>query len=297
MKSGPASAMPPVPDRLITMKYCSKHIARLTLMIVLAVLFFAGTVMAQTPIGTVIENQGQLRFNTLDGGSQQSVLSNITNTVVTGPLTLGLQKSASSATALPGDTVSYKILIVNTGADLLSGVGVTDTLPSSLIVLDATRGILNGNVLTWNIGDMPAGARDSVLIRAIVRDRIFAGTVISNSSYGHDTTGWRVISIGNFVVGALPGFDLNKSVDKSMVDAGDTLSYRIDFSNTGNVTLTNLVVSDTLPSSVQFLSGSPGVTFNNGVITHNRDSLTINNGDSIRVDVVVQSGLEGGYPD
>ena len=46
----------------------------------------------------------------------------------------------------------------------------------------------------------------------------------------------------------MPGYDIEKTVDKAEAKAGDTLKYTITVENTGNVDLTNVKVVDKLPA-------------------------------------------------
>lgn len=49
---------------------------------------------------------------------------------------------------------------------------------------------------------------------------------------------------------------LVKSVDKTFVTIGDTLSYSISLSNPGNVTSQNIIFTDVLPEGITFISGT-----------------------------------------
>ena len=50
---------------------------------------------------------------------------------------------------------------------------------------------------------------------------------------------------------------IGKPATKDIVKVGDTFQYKIKLYNMGNVALTNVVIRDTLPSGVQFISSVP----------------------------------------
>lgn len=51
--------------------------------------------------------------------------------------------------------------------------------------------------------------------------------------------------------------EIIKTADRASAEPGDTVVYRLLVRNTGNVTLTNLQITDTLPLGVKFLPESP----------------------------------------
>lgn len=62
-----------------------------------------------------------------------------------------------------------------------------------------------------------------------------------------------------------PNFTIDKKVrvqgqtewkDNVTANPGDTLEYRIEYKNTGDTTLTNVIVKDTLPAGVSYIDGS-----------------------------------------
>jgi uncharacterized repeat protein (TIGR01451 family) len=58
-------------------------------------------------------------------------------------------------------------------------------------------------------------------------------------------------------------YDLVKTVDKTSAKPGDTLNYTLKLTNTGNTTLTNLVIKDELPNGLS-LTGDVKADVTNG---------------------------------
>jgi uncharacterized repeat protein (TIGR01451 family) len=248
---------------------------------------------AQTPIGTVITNQARITHTVPGGGFPSTDTSNSSAITVAGA-TLTLTKSVSPASAVPGDTVTWTIVVGNVSVDPLASVVVTDTIPASLVAVSATGGTLSGNVLTWNVGTIQPGARDTVQVRAWMPGQVATGSVVTNQVGASDSAGTAAVSSAGLLVGASPRLAFSKSVSSPLVNGGDTLTYALHFANTGNAVLTNVTLRDTLPAGVAFLSATPGVTVTGGVATITIDSLGLGAADSALVRVVVAGGLAGG---
>ena len=77
-----------------------------------------------------------------------------------------------------------------------------------------------------------------------------------------------------FQVVPAPSYDVEKTVDKTTANPGDTINYTINVKNTGNINLTNVKVTDQLPAYysnakevVNSKNGSTGSIVNGGNIT------------------------------
>ncbi|MGR6009247.1 DUF11 domain-containing protein [Bacillus cereus] len=66
---------------------------------------------------------------------------------------------------------------------------------------------------------------------------------------------------------------MHKSASPQVVDIGDTITYTITLPNTGNISITNVIVTDPIPSSTTFIPNSvtingtsqPGVNPSGGI--------------------------------
>lgn len=59
------------------------------------------------------------------------------------------------------------------------------------------------------------------------------------------------------------GLEITKTADRASAEPGDTVVYRLLVRNTGNTTLTNVQVTDTLPLGLKFLPESPRASLTN----------------------------------
>lgn len=164
-----------------------------------------------------------------------------------------------------GDSCVYAINWVNTEADaggnlVPAKVTVTDELPTGVVFEAfegeyADKGAANGQLLTWNLGEQPAGSHGSVRVRVkITEDAVkdaqgAVGTVenkatvtVGNKSYTGTTT--------NYV----PKKSENDAQDSkgSGVRLGDELTYTIGYKNTEGASAT-VTITDTVPAGTEFV--------------------------------------------
>ena len=164
-----------------------------------------------------------------------------------------------------GDSYVYTINWVNTEADangnlVPSNVTVTDELPAGVVFEAfegeyADKGAASGQLLTWNLGEQPAGSHGSVRVRVkitgdAVKDAQGAvGTVenkatvtVDNKSYTGTTT--------NYV----PKKSESDAQDSkgSGVKLGDELTYSIGYKNTEGAPAT-VTITDTVPVGTEFV--------------------------------------------
>lgn len=82
-----------------------------------------------------------------------------------------------------------------------------------------------------------------------------------------------------------PGFSITKSVvgDSTTVKAGDIVTFKVRYENTGTMDQTNVVVKDTLPEKLQYVPGSAKLSNNN-----NPDGKEVND------DIISENGMSIG---
>ncbi len=84
---------------------------------------------------------------------------------------LSLTKTVDKPIVCPGDTVTFTIVVRNSGLEDAGDVAAVDTLPNGYTYLFDDGGVKTskaGNVITWEIGDLPNDANDTLRITAIV---------------------------------------------------------------------------------------------------------------------------------
>ncbi len=176
---------------------------------------------------------------------------------------------ALSDPPLEGETVSYDLTVTNTGNTTLTNVAVTDPLPGIVItgspVATLAPGAANAVTLTATYAltqdDIDAGLLPNQA--TVVADEPGGGTVSDLSGETNDDDLPTEVPLDQ-----APAIALVKIGDVTALSdppqEGDTVTFRFQVRNTGNVTLTGITLSDSLPGIVPaggpLASLAPGAT-------------------------------------
>ncbi len=214
-----------------------------------------GKVTGNPPTGSPVSNTSKATVNTTQSPS------------------LSITKSANpTSVGAAGQTVTYTFAIKNTGNVTLSGVDVSDTqaapsLGSSLGPITCVTGT-NGSIT------LTPGATDSCsAIYTVTQADLDNGTISDTGKVtGNPPTGSPVNNASTATVNATQSAAISVTktpVPATVTAAGQTVTYTFGIKNTGNVTLTNVGISDaqTAPSLGTSLGPITCVTGTNNSIT------------------------------
>lgn len=190
---------------------------------------------------------------------------------------------SDSPTILAGSTVNWSYLVTNTGNTPLTSIAVVDDKGVTVICPETSLAIA---------GQMTCTASGT----AIVGPYSNIGTVTANFE-----TQTVTASDASGYFGANPQISLLKTPDTQVVIEGETATFTISVTNTGNVTLSNLSVADPLaPACVKSetsLAVSQTITYscslanvlasftNTATVSANWESVTVTSSDTALVTV------------
>ena len=227
---------------------------------------FAIIIAVSADYGDVIWNSARGIF---DGAGAYTYSNSISFDVNVFPI-LSLTKS-STETVVAGDTIAFAVILENTGTDTALSMSVYDTVPAGMTFQSSipAPSSFSGDVYRWNLASL--GISDTYLIQIMMTADITIpnSTGLTNradlvTSYGnddYDTADYTVLNTASL--------SLDKSAP-SIVECGDTFVYSIAYQSTGADTLTSVVIYDTIPQPLSWVSGGTydgtGVSFNIGEI-------------------------------
>ena len=196
---------------------------------------------------------------------------------------LAISKAAQTARTPVGadDLVTYTIRITNTGSSTAYDLNITDTLPSGLTFL-ATGGIaatnsiittdtntIGATALNYGVSSLNVNGMLTITFTARVGTGIAANALFTNTTgatYSSqpgtpaDERPYTTSVASAAIPTGLPALSMLKTATPSLVNAGELLTYTLRVTNTGTTAATGVVVTDTLPANVAFVSSTPSAT-------------------------------------
>lgn len=229
-----------------------------------------GTVTLVVRLNTPLPN-GTLITNTVSMTDTSGLTSTgqVVVPVVSSHL-LQVSKSAASPTVIPGGLIVYTIIYTVTGNEMANGVTLTDALPANTSFDSCPTSLCNVNngVVTWNLGNITPPVNGVVTLIVKAADVLPNNLPITNTVTLFDTSGQTVNAQAIVNVVSSYVLTVNKTASTAPVNAGDLLTYTINYTVTGNAPATGVSVKDTLPTNTTFVScnGSPCSQVNGAVV-------------------------------
>ncbi|MEW5799164.1 MAG: OmpA family protein [Bacteroidota bacterium] len=237
--------------------------------------------MAEIPTDSLTVNAVQSVSTILIGRAAAASAVIVSNPSMT------ITKTASKDSVTTNDTLNYRMVMKNNGDVALTGITMTDTVDATYFTVMATSNItsVQNNVLTLTKDTLAVGDSIVASVRVHVDKKSVAG--YTNSAFARSST-TPTISATAFTpfketINPLANnLLLKKFASKDTVVNGDSVKYVIQFTNNGPLNLTNVIITDTLPTQLtkNVILYSKGILINNFVY-YNAGSLTVGQTDSI----------------
>jgi uncharacterized repeat protein (TIGR01451 family) len=216
------------------------------------------------------------------------------------PADLAISKDSDVSNAVPGESVTYTIVASNAGPGDALGSTVTDSFPAACTSVSWTcQGAAGGNCAANGSGDineivdLPNGG--SVTFSAVCTIDSAATGTLSNTAMVSPPPGVSDPDLANNSATdeatLVPSADLALSKTTSgvpdPVQIGSSFQYLLSASNAGPSTATVVVVTDTLPSNVDYVSNDCGATFAAPTLSWNIGTMAPSGSADCIVTVVV----------
>ena len=172
---------------------------------------------------------------------------------------LRVVKDDGSQVRSPGDTVTYTLLVTNTGNQAATGVTLTDTLPAGTTFVSATNGGTQGppGTVNWAMGSLDGGGASIPVTVTVQLDNptpAGQGTVVNNASVaddganGSDPTPANNSDSDTDMLSSTPDLVVSKTDGETSLSPGESTTYTITVSNVGSQDATGVVVTDVVPA-------------------------------------------------
>lgn len=181
--------------------------------------------------------------------------SSTTTTTISPSADIAVTKTASSASVIAGNPISYTILVQNLGPSVSQNVVLTDTVPTSV---DNVEFSLDGG-LTWNpfvspyaVGTMNPGTSVTILLRGNV-DTATLANVVNTAVVSSDTPDPNPnnnTSTSTVTVTTQADVSIVKTLSPNSPTVGEVLTYTNVISNIGPSDALDVEVADTVPTNL-----------------------------------------------
>ncbi|HEY4279003.1 MAG TPA: DUF11 domain-containing protein [Conexibacter sp.] len=235
-----------------------------------------------------------------DNSNLSSTVGNVvpntrTSLTVTPAADLSVVKTAMSSPAVPGTSMSYQLVVRNSGPDTAVNASVSDSLPAGLTFVSASPGCsASGQSVTCALGDLATGASKTLTVNAAVAWSLDAGTLENTATTTSDTgdpNPGNNSSTARVPVDPQADLQIVKRALSDRLVPGRQLSYELLVYNNGPSPARGVRVSDLLPRGLSFVSASSGCTFASGTVACTADSLASGGSITFRVTTRVAASV------
>lgn len=222
------------------------------------------TVDAYTDDGTELTNYVTLNYQD-ENENQYPELEDSTTVTVTSPM-MDITKTASAATADPGDEITYTLYYENTGTGDSTDVVIEDTIPehTTFVSCSPAYSEKQGDTYIWRFNVVEGGDSGTITLTVEVDAYVPDGTVITNEvTLDYDDANGNPQdqeSDSVDVTVTAPIMTITKEADVTTADPEDQITYTITAENTGTGVATDIVIKDTIPEHTTLVSASEPYT-------------------------------------
>ena len=213
---------------------------------------------------------------------------------------LHLFKIGLPSQVIAGNPLTYVFTVTNIGPSNATGVTLADNLPTGLIFQSATpsQGNCLGTVsISCDLGTIANGANATVTIQVTVDPSILPGTLINIANVlgvENDPIGGNNIASTQNSVIVETDLAISKTDAADPTLLGNPLTYTLAITNHGPSNAAGVVITDTLPATVTFVSAQSTLGNCSGTGPVTCTLGVMNRGSTATVTIVVnplQTGL------
>ncbi|NJP05942.1 MAG: DUF11 domain-containing protein [Chloroflexaceae bacterium] len=251
-------------------------------------------VIVATPLesGINITNTATITSTSIDESTDDNTDSVTSEVIAEGDLEISKVADVTEATA--GLPLTYTITITNNGPSDITGVALSDTLPTTVTfvsITDTQSICTQGPPINCSFGDLDADATEviTLVVTPNVSGTLQNTAIVTTTDTDPDTT--NNTSSATLPVRARADLSISKTAPAELI-AGQTIGYTIEVINNGPSTATGVQVIDQVPDGLTIIPGfDVRCGINGSLITCNLDDMIFLETESIQFQAVVASDL------
>jgi uncharacterized repeat protein (TIGR01451 family) len=216
---------------------------------------------------------------------------------------LAITKSVVPQIAAPNEPITYTLTFSNAGNAAATNVVITDAVPISVTISSV---ISSGVVITdteatppyvWQVQDLAPGESGVITITGLLSDPLPDGhtftntTVIATTAVDDDLSNNQANAAITVIAEA--DLEMSKEVNNNIPDEGDTIVYTVTVTNSGPRAASGVIINDTLPSSMSYVSDDGTGDYNDTTGTWIVGNLDDGASATLHITATVDAGTAG----
>jgi len=214
-----------------------------------------------TPNNTLIANSAKFSWDI----SLFKNTNEVTNRIIKEMITLLKVVNPSKTTFTPGESLVYTISYKNNGSTTLTGVNIVDKVsPYLRNIIPANNGKYEGETITWQINNIGPNGSGEVKFNSQVISPLANGAVIPNNTalFNSQQISTPILAQPGTLTIISPDFSSSFKTSTGTFIPGNTITYVINYTNTGSVTATGVEIWDVVDDNLIVETISNGGNYN-----------------------------------
>ncbi len=232
------------------------------------VLYVTGHIPETTTVGVVLTNTVVITTSSKETGYTYNNQDVDVQTVKTPAPDLYVSKELYESNFVRGSEIRYRLSYGNHSSSAAPSSRMTDTLPAGVSFVSASGPVaptVSGNRVIWNLGTVQGYTDNNVYITAYLSNAAVVGSELTNDAViatpFETNPGDNTASALATVIGGTRDLEVYKYLDyDSDVRGGSIITFDLSYQNNGEASARNVVLTDTLPAGLSYVSFSGDFT-------------------------------------
>jgi uncharacterized repeat protein (TIGR01451 family)/fimbrial isopeptide formation D2 family protein len=230
-----------------------------------------------------------------------------TTTVDSARLSLTLTPSAYSIAANGSTPLTYTLRYANDSGVGVTGATATVVLPANVNYVGCTGGSLCANAagtVTWTLGSIAANSSGTTTLTVNVANTYTTNSLAMSAALAATPPGGgsvnanasATVAVTGIVTAGTPAFTLVKTASATTVAPGGALTYTLTWNNYGSGSASSVVLTDTLPAGMTYVSCSNSCNHSSGTVTWNIGSAAAGASGAYTINVTAATPFTAANP-